>query len=160
MSAESSNTQDANMMSKLCSRKTSSFHACHSLNSTVIAIPALAFQNYLKSAGIAINVLLPRLPLLELDGDRYPGALEIVLEREHDALDCLALLLDRDLEREGELLAVLLHDTVGAGPEARLREQRARALRAERQGLDVEVVRPAAGGERAGDDGALAVEER
>src|SRR3989475_64548 len=106
------------------------------------------------------NVLLPRLPLLELDADRYPGALKIVLEREHDALDCLALLLDRDLEREGELLAVLLHDAVGAGPEPRLREQRARALRPERQGLDVEVVRPAAGGERAGDDGALAVEER
>src|SRR2546426_5703699 len=54
------------------------------------------------------DVLLPRLPLLELDGDRDPGALEIILEREHDALDRFALLLDRDLERERELLAVLL----------------------------------------------------
>src|SRR5712672_1230425 len=105
------------------------------------------------------DVLLPRLPLLELDGDRDPGVLEIVLEREHDALDRLALLLDRDLEREGELLAVFLHDPVGARPEARLSEQGARPLLAERQGLDVEVVRPAAGRERAGDDGALPVEE-
>src|SRR3979490_478439 len=106
------------------------------------------------------DVLLPRLPLLELDGDRDASVLEIVLEREHDALDRLALLLDRDLEREGELLAVLLHDPVGARPETRLNEQGARPLLAEGQGVDVEVVRPAAGRERAGDDGALAVEER
>src|SRR5213594_2811383 len=105
------------------------------------------------------DVLLPRLPFLELDRDRDAGVLEIILEREHDALDRFALLLDRDLEREHELLAVLLHDPVGAGPEARLSEQRARPLRAERQGLDVEVVRPAPGRERAGDDRALAVEE-
>src|SRR6266581_4910819 len=106
------------------------------------------------------DVLLPRLPFLELDGDRDPGALEIILEREHDALDRFALLLDRDLERERELLAVLLHDPVPAGLEARLSEQRPRALRAERQRLDVEVVCPASGRERAGDDRALAVEER
>src|SRR2546422_6147284 len=97
------------------------------------------------------DVLLPRLPLLELDGDRDPGALEIILEREHDALDRFALLLDRDLERERELLAVLLHDPVRAGLETRLSEQRPRALRAERQRLDVEVVCPASGRERAGD---------
>src|SRR2546430_14370180 len=65
-----------------------------------------------------------------------------------------------DFERQHELLAVLLHDPVGAGLEARLREQRARPLGVERQRLDVEVVRPAAGRERAGDDRALAVEER
>src|SRR6266699_6939511 len=95
------------------------------------------------------DVLLPRLPLLELDRDRDPGVLEVILEREHDALDRFALLLDRDLEREHELLAALLHDPVGAGLEARLREQRARALRAERQRLDVEVVCPTAGRKRA-----------
>src|SRR6266702_8391989 len=75
------------------------------------------------------DVLLPRLPFLEIDRDRHAGALEIILEREHDALDRLALLLDRDLERERELLAVLLHDPVGARPEAGPREQRARPLR-------------------------------
>src|SRR6266705_5162985 len=106
------------------------------------------------------DVLLPRLPLLELDRDRDPGVLEIILEREDDALDRLALLLDRDLERERELLAVLFHDPVPAGLEARLSEQRPRALRAEQQRLDVEVVCPASGRERAGDDRALAVEER
>src|SRR5437773_7613313 len=105
------------------------------------------------------DVLLPRLPFLELDRDRDAGVLEIILEREHDALHRFALLLDRDLEREHELLAALLHDPVGAGPEARLSEQRARPLRTERQGLDVEVVCPAPGRERAGDDRALAVEE-
>src|SRR6266851_7039309 len=105
------------------------------------------------------DVLLPRLPLLEPDRDRDPDVLEVILEREHDALDRFALLLDRDLEREHELLAVLLHDAVGAGPEARLREQRARPLRTERQGLDVEVVCPTTGRERAGDDRALPVEE-
>src|SRR5712692_3909596 len=105
------------------------------------------------------DVLLPRLPLLEPDRDRDPDVLEVILEREHDALDRFALLLDRDLEREHELLAVLLHDAVGAGLETRLREQRARALRTERQGLDVEVVCPTAGRERAGDDRALPVEE-
>src|SRR5216683_6737294 len=46
------------------------------------------------------DVLLPRLPLLELDRDRDPGVLEIILEREHDALDRFALFLDGDLERE------------------------------------------------------------
>src|SRR5882757_11072533 len=81
------------------------------------------------------DVLLPRLPLLELDRDPDAGVLEVILEREHDALDRFALFLDGDLEREHELLAVLLHDPVGAGFEARLDEQRARALRAERQGL-------------------------
>src|SRR5258706_4180964 len=106
------------------------------------------------------DVLLPRLPFLELDRDRDAGVLEVILEREHHALDRLALFLDGDLEREHELLALLLHDPVGTGLEARLDEQRARALRAERQGLDVEVVCPAAGRERAGEDRALAVEER
>src|SRR5256885_7333199 len=106
------------------------------------------------------DVFLPRLPLLELDRDRDPGVLEVVLEREHDALHGFALLLDRDFERQRELLAVLLHDPVGAGPEARLREQRARPLGVERQRLDVEVVGPTAGRERTGDDRALAVEER
>src|SRR5947209_7400145 len=85
------------------------------------------------------DVLLPRLPFLELDGDRDADALEIILEREHDSLDRFALLLDRHLEGEHELLAVLLHDPVPAGLEARLSEQRPRALRAERQRLDVEV---------------------
>src|SRR5256712_4151356 len=106
------------------------------------------------------HVLLPGLPLLELDLDRGAGALEGVLGREHEALHRLALLLDRDLERQRQFLAALLHDAVGAGFEAGLREQRARPLGAERQRLDVEVVRPAAGGEWAGDDRALAVEER
>src|SRR3989454_2905929 len=106
------------------------------------------------------HVLLPGLPLLELDLDRGADALEVVLEREHDPLHRFALLLDRDLERQRQLLAALLHDAVGAGLEAGLREQRARALGAERQWLDVQVVRPAAWGERAGDDRALAVEER
>src|ERR1700704_6366937 len=106
------------------------------------------------------DVLLPGLPLLELDLDRGADALEVVLEREHDAFHRLALLLDRDLERQRQLLAALLHDAVGAGLEAGLREQRARPLGAEWQRLDVEVVRPAAGSERAGDDRALAVEER
>src|SRR5437016_7944353 len=106
------------------------------------------------------HVLLPGLPLLELDLDRDADALEVVLEREHDTLHRFALLLDRDLERQRQLLAALLHDAVGAGLEAGLREQRARALGAERQRLDVEVVRPAAWGERAGNDRALAVEER
>src|SRR5918992_2541132 len=41
------------------------------------------------------HVLLPRLPLLELDVDRDAHRLEIVLEREHYALHRLALLLDR-----------------------------------------------------------------
>src|SRR5437764_2352947 len=45
------------------------------------------------------DVFLPRLPLLELDRDRDPGVLEVVLEREHDALHAFALLLDRDFER-------------------------------------------------------------
>src|SRR6266513_1984331 len=106
------------------------------------------------------HVLLPGLPLLELDLDRDADALEVVLEREHDTLHRFALLLDRDLERQRQFLAVLLHDAVGAGLEAGLREQRARPLGVERQRLDVEVVRPAARGERAGDDRALAVEER
>src|SRR6267154_3616873 len=60
------------------------------------------------------DVLLPRLPLLELDRDPDAGVLEVILEREHDALDRFALFLDGDLEREHELLAVLLHDLVGA----------------------------------------------
>src|SRR5216683_1134039 len=106
------------------------------------------------------DVLLPRLPLLEPDRDRDPDVLEVILEREHDALDRFALLLDRDLERQRQFLAALLHDAVGARLEAGLGEQRARALGVERQRLDVEVVRPAAGRERAGDDRALAVEER
>src|SRR5216684_1253381 len=50
------------------------------------------------------DVLLPRLPLLELDRDRDADALEVVLEREHDALDRFALLLDRDLERQRQFL--------------------------------------------------------
>src|SRR5258706_7634136 len=45
------------------------------------------------------DVLLPRLPLLEVDRDRDAGILEVILEREHDALDRFALLLDGDLER-------------------------------------------------------------
>src|SRR6266550_2360185 len=81
------------------------------------------------------HVLLPGLPLLELDLDRDADALEVVLEREHYALHRFALLLDRDLERQRQLLAALLHDAVGAGLEAGLREQRARALGAERQRL-------------------------
>src|SRR2546425_10830133 len=85
------------------------------------------------------DVLLPRLPLLEFDRDRDADALEVVLEREHDALDRFALLLDRDLERQGEFLAALLHDAVGAWLEAGLREQGARALGAERQRLGVRV---------------------
>src|SRR5207244_13008226 len=94
--------------------------------------------------------------------DRYGDAyvLEVVLEREDDALDRFALFLDVHLEREREFLAVLLHSAVRAGLEARLREQRARALRAERQRLDVEVVCPTTGRERAGDDRDLAVDER
>src|SRR5437899_9261255 len=79
------------------------------------------------------DVLLPRLPLLELDRDRDADALEVVLEREHDALDGFALLLDRDLERQRQFLAALLHDAVGARLEAGLGEQRARALGVERQ---------------------------
>src|SRR6267378_800570 len=51
------------------------------------------------------HVLLPGLPLLELDLDRGADALEVVLEREHDALHRLALLLDRDLERQRQPLA-------------------------------------------------------
>src|SRR5882672_11802921 len=74
------------------------------------------------------DVLLPRLPFLEIDSDRNARVLEVILEREHDTLDRFALFLDGDLEREHELLAVLLHDPVGAGLEARLDEQRARAL--------------------------------
>src|SRR5882762_1208635 len=58
------------------------------------------------------DVLLPRLPLLELDRDPNAGVLEVILKREHDALDRFALFLDGDLEREHELLAVLLHDPV------------------------------------------------
>src|SRR5207302_3876661 len=78
-------------------------------------------------------VLLPGLPLLELDRDRNAYALEVVLEREHDALDRFALLLDRDLERQRQFLAVLLNDAVGAGLETGLREQRARPLGVERR---------------------------
>src|SRR5258706_191668 len=86
------------------------------------------------------DVLLPRLPLLELDRDPDAGILEVILEREHDALDRFALFLDGDLEREHELLAVLLHDPVGTGLEARLDEQRARALRPARKALGGGVV--------------------
>src|SRR5262249_15210842 len=105
------------------------------------------------------HVLLPSLPFLELDVDRDADGLEVVLEREHDALHRLALLLDRDLEREDELLAVLFHDAVGALLPAGLGEERARLVRIERQRLDVEVVRPAPRRERPGDERALAVEE-
>src|SRR6266850_1722388 len=105
------------------------------------------------------HVLLPRLPLLELDVDRDTDALEVVLEGEYDPLHRLALLLDRDLEREHELLAVLLHHAVGAGLEAGLGEQAARLFRVERQRLDVEVVGPAPRREGARDERALAVEE-
>src|SRR6266850_1323366 len=77
------------------------------------------------------DVFLPRLPFLELDVDRDAGALEVVLEREHDALHCLALLLDRHLERQRELLALLFHDAVGAGPEAGLGKHRAGLVGAE-----------------------------
>src|SRR5207344_1436244 len=54
------------------------------------------------------HVLLPRLPLLEVDRDRDTDILEVILEREHDALHRFALLLDRNLERQHEFLAVLL----------------------------------------------------
>src|SRR5688500_5618810 len=74
------------------------------------------------------DVRLPRLPLLELYRDRYADALAIVLEREHVALHPFALLLDRDFKRQCQLLAALFHDAVGAGLEAGLREQLARAL--------------------------------
>ena len=58
------------------------------------------------------HVLLPGLPFLELDLDVDADVLEVVLEGQHHALDGLALLLDRHLERERQLLAVLLHEAV------------------------------------------------
>src|SRR5712672_1085302 len=67
------------------------------------------------------DILLPGLPFLELDRDPDADALEVVLEREHDALHRFALLLDGDLERQRQFLAALLHDAVGAGLEAGLR---------------------------------------
>src|SRR5574341_1938860 len=56
------------------------------------------------------HVLLPGLPFLELDLDVHADVLEVVLERQHHALHGLALLFDRDLERERQPLAVLLHE--------------------------------------------------
>ena len=103
--------------------------------------------------------VLPGLPFLELDLHAHADGLEVILEREHHPLDRLALLLDRHLERERQGLAALLHDAVGTRGEAGLVQERDRLRGVVRQRLHVEVVGPAAGGEGARDDRALAVEE-
>src|SRR3990172_2962550 len=105
------------------------------------------------------DVPLPRLPLLELHLDVDAHVLEIVPEGEHDALDGLALLLDRDLERQGELLPSLLQDPVRPERKARLLEKRGGRLGLEGQGRHVEVVGPAPRREGTGDDRPLSAEE-
>ena len=106
------------------------------------------------------HIFLPGLPLLELNLDVRTDVLEVVLECEHHTLHGLALLLDRDLERERQPLAVLLHEPVGAAAEARLLQEGPCLFGIEGHGLHIEVIGPAPGRKGPGDDGPLAVEER
>src|SRR5207247_8158573 len=82
--------------------------------------------------------------------------LQVVLEGQGDALDGLVLLLDRDLEGELEGLP-LVGDQVAVCPQLvvpGLGEELLRPGGVEGDGLDVQVVGPASGGEGARDEGA------